>query len=77
VKVAGENGEKCRCWFLISALIQSINDDEGWICVSWNGPNNEFLHLRAKGLPPDVRVCRQDRKQLLSKAWVPASKLEG
>jgi hypothetical protein len=46
VHIAGEHREKCRCWFLVLALIKGINDDEGWMlcCLEW--PYKEFLQLR-------------------------------
>ena len=47
-----------------------------YLGFSWCA-NNKVLHLKTKGFPSDVRVRRQDPKQLLSEAWVPASELEG
>jgi hypothetical protein len=77
VKVTGNNGEKCRCWFFILTLVEGINHNEGCdFCLSeWT--NNKFLHLRVKSFPSDIRVSLQDREQPLSEGWISAGELEG
>ena len=77
VKVPGKYREKSQCWFIISALVQGINDNEHWDLCLLEYANNKCLHLKTKGFPSNVRVCRQHPEQLLSEAWVPVSELEG
>jgi len=75
--LAGEHGKECGCGFLVSTLVEGVNDDEGrgWHCLKWT--NDEFFHLGTKCLPSNPRVCPQDLDQLLSKQGVPICKLKG
>jgi hypothetical protein len=48
VYIAGEDGEKCGCWFFISTFVKGIDNDEGWnlSCLEW--AYKEFLQLRSE-----------------------------
>ena len=70
VYIVRKHREKCRGRFLISALIQSINDNEGVDFCCLERSNNKFLHLGTEGLLSNIRACLQDWKQLLLELWI-------
>jgi hypothetical protein len=59
------------------ALVKGVDNNEGLNLRRLERSNNEFLHLRTKDLPSDIRICPQDLKQLLSERWIPVGELEG
>jgi hypothetical protein len=77
MEVAGKDGEKGGCGFLVLTLVQRVDDDEGYNSRLLERLNNELLHLGAKGLFPSIEARRQDGEQFLSKARISESKLEG
>ena len=57
VDEAGKHGEKRRCRFLVSTLVQGVDNDEGAGLRRPEWPDDEFLHSRTEGLLSDIGLA--------------------
>ena len=62
VHIAGEYREDGRCRLFILALVEGIDDDQGWDVGGFERTDDESLHLRTKGVASGIGVCFQDRE---------------
>jgi len=58
VDKAGKHGEKRGCRFLVSTLVQGVDNDEGAGLRRPEWPDDEFLHSRTEGLLSDIGARR-------------------
>jgi len=56
VHIARKHRENGRGRLFVFALVKGINDDKGSNVGSFEGTDDEFLHLRTKGFSPDIRA---------------------
>jgi len=76
VHVAGQHREKRRRRFLVSALVEGVDDDECWNLHRLERTDNELFHLRTDLFSSNSRVGPQDLEQRLSKRRVPICELK-
>ena len=77
IDISGKYRQNGGSRLVIFALIEGINDDQGWDVSGFKWANNELLDLGTKGFSPDVRARDQNRNQFFPKARVMVGQLEG
>jgi len=71
-----QHEEDRRFWVFISALVESVNHNNGRNIRRSERFNQKLLHLVLERLVDNVRIGLEERNERGPKAWVPPRKLE-